>query len=83
MLDLGSSRIGHARSLQFLDGTVRYRAGCHRFTLPEARAYWGNPAHPDRKRADENLRVIDFAEGEARRLGWLPAPDCHAIGARA
>jgi hypothetical protein len=62
---------GYARSLTFYDKRLLFRAGCHQFTLTEARQHWGSPEYPDLERGDQYLRLIDFAEREAIARGWV------------
>ncbi len=40
-----------------LNGVPTVWAGCRKFNEPQARAHWGDPAHPHR---DETLAILDF-----------------------
>jgi UDP-3-O-[3-hydroxymyristoyl] glucosamine N-acyltransferase len=51
------------------NGQLILQAGCHHFTLVEARTHWGDQAYPDRKRGDEYLALCDYAEALAKING--------------
>jgi len=63
---------GYGRAIAYHpERGVLFCAGCHNLTLTEAREHWGSPEYPDKDRGDAYLRLIDFAENEAKAMGWM------------
>jgi hypothetical protein len=64
---------GYFFSLQKLtaDKVPMVKAGCHHFTLPEAREHWGSPAYPVRELGDEALAIIDHMVALATMRGYI------------
>lgn len=62
--DLGSEQIrGHARIAYWgSDGAIRISAGCHDFSLAEARTHWGAGYSGERRIGDEYLALLDYIE---------------------
>ena len=71
ILFLGHDSRGYARSLSWKDDLgLIFRAGCHTFTIEEARQHWGEVYDGNRDEGDGYLRLLDYCEKEAKTLGW-------------
>ena len=51
------------------EGIVIIQAGCHHFTIVQARDHWGSPDYPDKLRGSEYLALVDYVEHIAK-LRW-------------
>ena len=54
------------KAVQFHDGKLLLRVGCHTKTLAEGRAYWTGKS--DRR---EVMAALDYIEAVAKLRGWI------------
>ena len=70
-IDAGADRRGYRFVAVHAEAGLRIVAGCHSFTLREARRHWTMTRGHDADHAAEIAALLDCIETKARARGWV------------